>query len=131
MEGLESEDHVRVKKATAPVCFSEAEVEYLVENVLGRLATVSRDQEPHVVPVAYRFDGSSIYFGGFNLWQSLKFRNIMRNNMVAFVVDDFESTRPWKPRGIELRGYAEPFRNGPNIGIRITPTKKMSWGLGE
>jgi pyridoxamine 5'-phosphate oxidase family protein len=131
MEGLESEDNGATKRAVRPVTFSEAEAEYLVENIIGRLATVSQDREPHVVPVAYRFDGSCIYFGGFNLGRSLKFRNIMRNNSVAFVVDDVLSADPWKPRGIEVRGYAEPFRNGANIGVKITPTRKASWGLQE
>lgn len=131
MEGLESEDDGRVKQGKATVSFTDVEAVYIAENILGRLATVSQEQEPHVVPVAYRFDGSSIYFGGFNLKQSLKFRNIMRNNLVAFVVDDLESVRPWKPRGIEVRGYAEPFWNGSEVGVKITPTSKRSWGLKE
>jgi len=128
MEGLESEDENGIK-SRGRVSFTDAEAEYLAENVLGRIATVSDEQEPHVVPVAYRFDGTSIYFGGFNLGKSLKFRNIMKNNRVAFVVDDLQSTSPWRPRGIELRGYAEPFRNGSNVGVKITPTRKSSWGL--
>ena len=129
MEGLESEDSGMAKRAGTPVCFSEEEAEYLAENILGRLATVSPEDQPHVVPVAYRFDGTSIYFGGFNLNRSLKFRNIMRNNKVAFVVDDLDSSKPWRPRGIEVRGYAEAYKIGQSVGVRITPTRKSSWGL--
>lgn len=88
-------------------------------------------QEPHVVPVVYRFDGSSIYFSGFDLMKSLKYRNIMLNNKVAFVVDDLESVRPWKARGIEIRGYAEPYWAGGNPAVKIVPTRKKSWGLEE
>ena len=131
MEGLESRDEERVNQGNEPVAFTDEEVEYLSENILGRLATVSPKKEPHVVPVAYRFDGRSIYFGGSNLTRSLKFRNLMGNNRVAFVVDDLQSTRSWRPRGIEVRGLAEPFNNGPSVGVKITPTKKASWGLRE
>ena len=129
MEPVEYEDE-RTKRASH-IKFNEREAEYLAENILGRLATVSAEQEPHVVPVVYRFDGSSIYFGGFNLAKSLKYRNIMRNNKVAFVVDDLESMRPWKPRGIEVRGFAEAYRAGENHAVRIVPTTKRSWGLEE
>ena len=131
MEPVEFEERERMRSESAGVSFSDREAEYLAENILGRLATVSRAQEPHVVPVVYRFDGSSIYFAGFNLLESLKYRNIMRNNKVAFVVDDLESIRPWKPRGIEVRGYAEPFRTGNNPAVKIVPTSKRSWGLEE
>ena len=109
---MEFETQGSRNRTKSPVTFSDAETEYLSENVLGRLATVSPDEQPHVVPVAYRFDGSSFYFSGFNLLKSLKYRNILGNNLVAFVVDDLESTRPWRPRGVEVRGYAEPIRSG-------------------
>jgi len=111
------------------VTFSDAEIEYLSENVIGRLATVSLGNQPHVVPVAYRFDGNSFFFSGFNLLRSLKYRNIMGNNRVAFVVDDLESVRPWRPRGIELRGYAEPIQSGGHLAVRIVPTEKRTWGI--
>jgi len=124
-KGLERE------KVASNVSFSEREAEYLAENILGRLATTSVEYEPHVVPVVYRFDGSSIYFSGFDLMKSRKYRNIMMNNRVAFVVDDLESVRPWKARGIEIRGYAEPFWAGGNPAVKIIPTKKKSWGLEE
>ena len=56
--------------------FSEAEAEFLAENFIGRLATVSSGLQPHVVPVAYRFDGSGLTFGGWNMEKSLKFKNL-------------------------------------------------------
>ena len=110
--------------------FSEEEAEYLAENMLGRIATVSRAGQPHVVPVAYRFDGTSISFGGWNLERSLKFRNLMANGRVAFVVDDVVSTRPWRARGVEVRGEARPHRNeGGSTTVRIEPRSVRSWGL--
>jgi pyridoxamine 5'-phosphate oxidase family protein len=129
VEPIESETRNGTNRIKPPVAFNDAETEYLSENVLGRLATVSRDKQPHVVPVAYRFDGSSFFFSGFNLVQSLKYRNIMGNNLVAFVVDDLESTRPWRPRGIEVRGYAEPIQSGGHLAVRIVPMEKKTWGI--
>lgn len=110
--------------------FSEPEAEYLAENMLGRIATVSPSMQPHVVPVAYRFDGSSIFFGGWNLEKSLKFRNLVSNGRVAFVVDEVVSTKPWRVRGIEVMGKAEPVaaENG-GIIVKITPGRVRSWGI--
>ena len=36
--------------------FTEKEIEYLREQRLGRLATVNARGEPHVVPVAFRYN---------------------------------------------------------------------------
>jgi pyridoxamine 5'-phosphate oxidase family protein len=111
--------------------FKEYEAEYLAENFLGRLATASKTGRPHVVPVAYRFDGTSITFGGWNLSRSQKFRDLMENSKVAFVVDDVVSVRPWKVRGVEVRGRAEPVQaEGGQTTVRIIPLNIRSWGLG-
>lgn len=111
--------------------FSEAEAEFLAENFIGRLATVSPSGQPHVVPVSYRFDGRSIYFGGWNLKGSLKFRNLARNPLVAMVVDDIVSTRPWRVRGVEVRGTAEQDDGNGETRVKINPKEVRSWGLGE
>lgn len=110
-----------------PVIFTEDESKFLVENRIGRLATVSARMQPHVVPVSYNFDGKFLYFGGWNLKNSLKFRNIQYNNKVAFVVDDLVSINPWSPRGIEIKGVAEIMRGDDYV--KIIPIKKFSWGL--
>jgi len=118
----------RISSRTAR--FREAEAEYLAENFIGRVATTSPSGQPHVVPVGYRFDGSTITFGGWNLSSSLKFRNLMSNDKVAFVVDDVVSTKPWKVRGIEIRGRAEPVVSKEGVSmIRIFPLNIRSWGL--
>lgn len=109
--------------------FSESEAQFLLESRLARVATVSPTQEPHVVPVAYEFDGVYLYFCGWKLERSLKFRNIKRNPKVAIVVDDLESTNPWRPRGVEIRGIAEIMNEDGRNYIRITPMVKRSWGL--
>ncbi|HKT22029.1 MAG TPA: PPOX class F420-dependent oxidoreductase [Nitrososphaerales archaeon] len=121
-------DHAEAKRATA---FTEAEATYLAENFLGRLATATREGEPHVVPVSYRFDGKAIVFGGWNLASSRKYRQLMANHWVAFVVDDIASTNPWRVRGVEVRGTAEPIAvNGVSV-VRIIPLNIRSWGLGS
>lgn len=80
------------------------------------------------MPVAYEFDGSYIYFSGYNLKRSLKFRNIQGNRQVAFVVDDVRSTDAWSPSGIEIRGIAEPVLRDGYLYVKITPAAKASWG---
>ena len=107
--------------------FSKEESVFLKEQRLGRVATASLSMQPHVVPVAFEFDGRFIYFGGWNLKNSLKFKYISKNNKVAFVVDDLISITPWKPKGIEIRGIAEILRG--NDYIKIIPLKKSSWGF--
>jgi pyridoxamine 5'-phosphate oxidase family protein len=117
------------KQENNVVEFSEKELKYLKEQRLGRIATVSPDVQPHVVPVAFEFDGSHFYFGGWNLEKSLKFRNIRQNNKVAFVVDDLVSVDPWRVSGVEIKGIAKITKRNGNEYVKITPTRKSSWGL--
>jgi pyridoxamine 5'-phosphate oxidase family protein len=110
--------------------FREEEAAFLAEGFIGRVATVSPSGQPHVVPVAYKFDGKTIAFGGWNLEKSLKFRNMMSNQKVAFVVDEIVSTRPWRVKGLEVRGRAEPIHGSEGVtGVRIIPVNIRSWGL--
>ncbi|MDE1858716.1 MAG: PPOX class F420-dependent oxidoreductase [Thaumarchaeota archaeon] len=111
--------------------FTDAEATYLAENFIGRVATASRDGAPHVVPVSYRFDGTVILFGGWNLTSSLKYRNLMSNSKVAFVVDDVVSADPWRVRGLEVRGRAELVTIDGVSMVRIIPLNIRSWGLGS
>src|SRR5260370_7544440 len=89
--------------------FTPAEIEYLNNQRLGRLATVNAAGEPHVVPVGFRYNAEfdSIDIGGHNFGKSRKYRDAIRHGVVAFVVDDF--LPPWQPRGIELPGRVKPF----------------------
>jgi pyridoxamine 5'-phosphate oxidase family protein len=111
------------------VTFSDEEAEFISQSKLARIATSSPRNQPHVVPVAFEFDGQHFYFGGWNLPQSLKFRNIRDNYKVALVIDDLESVKPWRPRGVEVRGHAEVVENENGIYVKIIPDRKISWGL--
>ena len=70
--------------------FSDAEIEYLASQRLGRLATVGHDGMPHVVPVAFRYnpDADTIDIGGHDFAKRKKFRDVKRTGMAALVVDD-------------------------------------------
>ena len=118
-----------VTKKEAKISFSDEEVEFIGQSKLARLATSSARNQPHVVPVAFEFDGLHFYFSGWNLQQSLKFRNIRDNGKVALVIDDLVSVKPWSPRGIEVRGRAKVVENENGTYVMVTPERKISWGL--
>jgi pyridoxamine 5'-phosphate oxidase family protein len=111
--------------------FTEAELRYLTGGrQLGRLATVGADGTPHVVPVAWIYNAArdTIDVGGAELEQTKKFRDVARSGRAAIVIDDLESTDPWRPRAVEVRGRAEAIAM-PTPLIRIHPERIVSWGL--
>jgi pyridoxamine 5'-phosphate oxidase family protein len=111
--------------------FTEAELRYLTGGrQLGRLATVGADGTPHVVPVGWIYNAArdSIDVGGHELERSKKFRDVARSGRAAIVIDDLQSTDPWRPRAIEVRGRAEAITL-PTPLIRIHPERIISWGL--
>jgi pyridoxamine 5'-phosphate oxidase family protein len=117
--------------------FSPAEIEYLKSQRLGRIATVNKAGQPHVVPTSFRYNPEldTIDVGGLHTGETKKYRDIGQNAKVAFVVDDL--LPPWKPRFLEIRGRAELLSEGgksimPNFSpelIRIYPERIISWGL--
>ncbi|MFI6324283.1 PPOX class F420-dependent oxidoreductase [Nonomuraea sp. NPDC050556] len=118
--------------------FTQAELDYLATQPIGRLATVSPEGQVQNNPTNFFVDaeGGAIVIGGGALGASKKFRNVQRGSTASFVVDDLASTDPWTPRGIEIRGRAEALTDQeppvPGLSreiIRITPTKIVSWGL--
>jgi pyridoxamine 5'-phosphate oxidase family protein len=123
---------------TTETIFSDAELEYLAAQRLGRLATIAPDGTLQNNPVSFRFNPqtATIDIGGYNMGDSRKFRNIEVNDQVAFVVDDIASVQPWRVRGVEIRGRAEALRDQPASRpglsaelIRIHPRRILSWGL--
>jgi pyridoxamine 5'-phosphate oxidase family protein len=117
--------------------FTEAEIEYLKSQRIGRLATVSEKGWPHVVPCRFRYneETDTLEIGGGNFGKSKKFRDATRTGRVAFVVDD--APEPRKPRGIEVRGTVEVITEGGDQimkgwdpeHIRVSPTYIASWGI--
>lgn len=119
--------------------FTPAEIAYLAEPRLGRLATADAGGQPHVVPVGFRFDPASdtIAIGGHDIARTKKVRDARANPRAAFLVDDLVSTDPWRVRGIEIRGTVEVFDAGgerlrpgfDGAWLRITPHRIVSWGI--
>ena len=129
--------------------FSEKEIEYIKSQHLVRIATASvssKEEEngsiqPDVVPVGFDFDGEYFYVGGMNIVKSKKYKNVLKNNKVAIVIDDLKSVDPWDPRGMKIYGiadivtrqggYMESTGHSNPQYIRISPKKKWSWGIEE
>ena len=114
--------------------FSDQEVAYLRSQRLARLATVSPNDQPDVVPVGFEFDGTHLYVGGLAPGRTRKFRNVQAGNTkVALVIDDLVSTNPWSPRYLRIYGTAELVERrgqfGPGPYMRITPTVSWSFNL--
>jgi pyridoxamine 5'-phosphate oxidase family protein len=122
--------------------FSEKETEYLKSQRLARIATaspLSGSIQPDVTPVGFDFDGEYFYVGGMNLLKSTKYKNVLKNDKVALVIDDLKTVDPWAPRGIRIYGIADIVtREGGYMQqtdhpsatyIRIKPLKKWSWGI--
>jgi pyridoxamine 5'-phosphate oxidase family protein len=129
--------------------FSEKEIEYVKSQHLARIATASVSSkegeegsiQPDVVPIGFDFDDHHFYVGGMNLLKSTKYKNVLKNNKVALVIDDLKTVDPWDPRGLKIYGTADIItRQGGYMDstghsnphyIRITPKKKWSWGIDE
>jgi len=131
--------------------FSQKELEFLKKQQVGRLATVSRNQVPHVAPLCYASDEKRLYLS--TAYNSKKARNIRENPKVAFVVDEFISWENYL--GIMVNGKAEfvargklhqigrdliyrkypkweksyPIQEGSEHVLVITPAKVISWNL--
>jgi len=86
--------------------FTDAELRYLSEFRLGRIATVGRDGTPDVAPVGWSYDPERdvIEVGGRDFARSKKYHDVRRSRRAAIVIDD-------------------PSR------IRIRPQRIVSWGL--
>ena len=119
--------------------FTPQEIAYLQSQLLGRLATVGADGDPHVIPVGFRFNPEldTIDIGGHAIAQSKKYRDVARSGRAAFVVDDLVSIDPWTPRMLSVRRLAEALPSGgqaimsdfaPEL-IRIFPTWIGSFGI--
>ncbi|MEU6412304.1 PPOX class F420-dependent oxidoreductase [Microbispora sp. NPDC046933] len=118
--------------------FTEREIEYLDGQRIGRLATIHPDGTLQVSPVGFRYNRElrTIDIGGRDMAASRKFRNVLANGKVAFVVDDVPSVDPWQVRCLEIRGRGEALTEpadsaAPLSGpiIRVHPRRIISFGI--
>lgn len=119
------------------MAFTPAERAYLASQRLGRLATVDGHGQPQANPVGFfPQDDGTVLIGGRAMGETKKWRNLRRNPKLALVVDDLASVRPWRVRGVEIRGEAELLTGSHELGalfseevVRIHPRWVLSWGL--
>lgn len=118
--------------------FTAAELAYLREQPVGRLCTIGRAGDPQIRPVGVHLGpgDATIDIVGHALATTQKWRNVIGNPKVAFIVDNVISVRPPDARGIEIRGTATilPGAGSTEGGlsgdiIRITPRRIVAWGL--
>lgn len=118
--------------------FSPAELAYLGERRLGRLATIDQAGLPHVVPLGWSYNPALdvIDVSGRDFARTAKFRYAKANPNVALIIDDV--LPPWRPRAVMVRGRAEALpgatgADGQALGplLRIHPTHVLSWGLDD
>lgn len=120
--------------------FTPEEVEYLRSQRIGRLATIQPNGSLQNNPVVYWYnpEADTIDIGGRALATTRKFKNIAANGKVSFVIDEVVSRRPWRVRGIEMRGHAQALLDqllppeleflSPEL-IRIYPERILTWGI--
>ena len=134
------------------VIFSQKELEYLQGQVVGRIATISKNDYPHVTPVAFASDENRLYVNIAH--NSKKAKNIKRDPRIQFLVDDVPTFDDF--RGVLIDGNVELISSGKlhEIGrdllyskypkyqeqypiqeggwskyiLVITPTKIRNWG---
>jgi len=109
--------------------FTEKELRYLMDRSLARLAFVCPDQQAHMMPVLFEFDGHYFYLSGWNLKYSERFQSVPQRTKVTLLIDDINSPSIWTPRGIEITGTAESTEKGDYLYVRIKPVNKTSWGF--
>jgi pyridoxamine 5'-phosphate oxidase family protein len=116
--------------------FTENEIEYLRSQRLGRMATIGPQGDPHVVPVAFRYneEKDTIDIGGHSFAKRRKYRDMQRDPRIAFVVDDV--LPPWSPRMIEIRGTVEFGKAGKAVNqnfddemVHLHPRRIVSFGI--
>ena len=116
-------------KRPQPSGFTEKELRYLMDRSLGRLAFICSDNQAHMMPVLFEFDGSDFYLSGWNLKYSERFNDLPKNNSVTLLIDDVDSPIRWTPRGMEIIGKAESKEKNDYLYVKIKPVSKTSWGL--
>ena len=117
--------------------FTDAELEYLASQQLGRLATMTPDGRLQVKPVMFWYNAAeeTIDVGGHNLGGTRKYANVQANGIAAFVIDDMLSANPLRLRGIEIRGNAEALaEQQPEpaaSAAKSSGSGRVAWSAGE
>lgn len=128
--------------------------EFLAAERTCRVATAGKDGRPHVAPLWFAWDGSSLWLS--SVVRSQRWTDLMRDPRVAVVVD--AGVEYNELRGVELSGEVVPVGEIPRVGtldaildqpeqlfadkytggvkaqadgrhawLRVTPEKLVSW----
>lgn len=99
------------------VDLSAAQIAFLDAQRAGRLATADRQGMPHVIPVCYACDGSSLYIALDEKPKRVaperlkRVRNLLENSQVALVVDRYDDD--WSRLAyVMVQGQAELLEPG-------------------
>ena len=131
------------------VKFTRKEIEFLKSNEGCRVATSANDI-PHITPVTYYFEDGFLYFA--TDYDTKKYSNLKNKNKIAISVDIYS---PGKHKGVVILGTsifiergkefkrlydifyknfawvrAMPWKEDEAPFVKITPKKKVSWGIG-
>jgi uncharacterized protein len=129
--------------------FSTKEIDFLKSNEVCRFATASRKGEPHVVPVSYIWDDDRPCI--VTDYGTRKLKNLKENPQAAILVDSGGTSKlllisgpaEMIEKGEEYKRLyklfyskfawvkREPWKEGEAPFIKITPTFKTGWGLGQ
>lgn len=121
--------------------FSKYDKEFLRSCKIARLATISPDGSPHVIPLWYLYIENRIYMATDK--DSKKVRNIQRNPKVAVLFDAYEEEEKfgqssWDIKGLMIPGTAEIIESGKmyNKFFELLPLKypvyhEEPWEKGE
>jgi uncharacterized protein len=89
--------------------FSDKEIQFLGNNEVCRVATVSPGNIPHVVPVSYIFMDNLLFATDYN---TRKYKNLKENKNVAIVIDIYDSTHN---RAVAIQGTGEFIERGEDF----------------
>src|SRR4029079_6476327 len=129
--------------------FSDKEIQFLRNNEICRVATVSPGNMPQVVPFSYIFMDNLLFFA--TDYNTRKYKNLKENKNVAIVIDIYDSTHN---RAVAIQGTGEfiergedfkkmydifnqkfewvrqePWNEGEAPFVAVKPFRKISWGL--
>src|SRR5215472_7542712 len=107
----------RAQRRGRAIAMTAAEVdEFLAAERTCRVATVSKDGRPHVAPLWFVWDGTSLWLS--SVVRSQRWTDLMRDPRVAVVID--AGVEYMELRGVELSGEVVPVGDIPRAG-RLAP----------
>jgi hypothetical protein len=107
---------VKAQRRGGKIAMSPAERdEFLASERTCRVASIGRDGSPHVTPLWFVWDGTSLWLT--SIVRSQRWNDLQRDNRVSVIVD---AGGPFTElRGVELRGVADVVGEVPRAGAPV------------